>query len=65
MQRPGADVERARDSMLAGSVAQITDTLRRLEAAGVGMPFIPSMCLPEDARTLLERFTAEGMPAFR
>jgi hypothetical protein len=51
--------------MLAGSVAQTTDTLRRLGAAGVGMRFIPAMCRPEDARTRLERFTAEGMPAFR
>jgi hypothetical protein len=45
--------------------SHITDTLRRLEAAGVGMRFIPTMFLPEDARTLLERFTAEVMPAFR
>ncbi len=65
MKRLGGDAERARDTVLGGSVAQITDKLRRLEAAGVGMLFIPTMFLPKDARPTLERFTAEVMPAFR
>ena len=65
MQRMGADAEKARDTVLAGSVGQIQDKLARLQAAGVGMLFIPTFLLPADRRAALDRFMAEVAPAFR
>jgi F420-dependent oxidoreductase-like protein len=65
MKRMGADAEKARDTVLAGSVAEIRDKLARLRAAGVGMLFIPTFLLPKDRRATLDRFMAEVAPAFR
>jgi alkanesulfonate monooxygenase SsuD/methylene tetrahydromethanopterin reductase-like flavin-dependent oxidoreductase (luciferase family) len=65
MKRMGADAEKARDTVLAGSVAEIRDKLARLRAAGVGMLFIPTFLLPKDRRATLDRFMAEVVPAFR
>src|SRR5712692_7713829 len=65
MKRMGADAEKARDTVLAGSVSQIKDKLARLQAAGVGMLFIPTFLLPADRRPTLDRFMAEVAPAFR
>ena len=65
MKRMGADAEKARDTVLAGSVSQITDKLARLREAGVGMLFIPTFLLPADRRPTLDRFMAEVAPAFR
>ncbi|HSL51252.1 MAG TPA: hypothetical protein VK878_19415, partial [Candidatus Deferrimicrobiaceae bacterium] len=65
MQRMGADAEKARDTVLAGGVGEIKDKLARLQAAGVGMLFVPTFLLPADRRPTLERFMAEVAPAFR
>jgi F420-dependent oxidoreductase-like protein len=65
MKRMGADAEKARDTVLAGSVSQIKDKLARLQEAGVGMLFIPTFLLPADRRPTLDRFMAEVAPAFR
>jgi F420-dependent oxidoreductase-like protein len=63
--RLGADPEKARDTVLGGSVAEVTDKLGRLRAAGVEMLFIPTFFLPKDPRPTLDRFMAEVTPAFR
>jgi alkanesulfonate monooxygenase SsuD/methylene tetrahydromethanopterin reductase-like flavin-dependent oxidoreductase (luciferase family) len=65
MQRMGADAEKARDTVLAGGVGEIKDKLARLQAAGVGMLFVPTFLLPADRRPTLDRFMAEVAPAFR
>jgi alkanesulfonate monooxygenase SsuD/methylene tetrahydromethanopterin reductase-like flavin-dependent oxidoreductase (luciferase family) len=65
MKRMGADAEKARDTVLAGSVGEIKDKLARLQAAGVGLLFIPTFLLPADRRPTLDRFMAEIAPAFR
>lgn len=65
MARLGADEAKARDTVLGGSVGQIRDTLGRLAEAGVGMLFIPTVCLPRDRRPALDRFITEVAPAFR
>jgi F420-dependent oxidoreductase-like protein len=65
MKRMGADAEKARDTVLAGSVSQIQDKLARLRDAGVGLLFIPTFLLPADRRSALDRFMAEVAPAFR
>jgi F420-dependent oxidoreductase-like protein len=65
MKRMGADAEKARDTVLAGSPSQIKDKLAALRAAGVGMLFIPTFLLPADPRPTLDRFMAEIAPAFR
>jgi alkanesulfonate monooxygenase SsuD/methylene tetrahydromethanopterin reductase-like flavin-dependent oxidoreductase (luciferase family) len=65
MKRMGADAEKARDTVLAGSVSQIQDKLARLREAGVGMLFIPTFLLPTDRRPTLDRFMAEVAPVFR
>ena len=63
MARMGADEEKARDTVLGGSVAQIQDKLGRLREAGVGMLFIPSFFLPADKKKALDRFITEVAPA--
>ncbi|HEU5321112.1 MAG TPA: LLM class F420-dependent oxidoreductase [Methylomirabilota bacterium] len=63
--RLGMAEETAHDTLLAGSVDQVRDTLGRLQAAGVDMLWIPTMFLPRDPRPLLDRFVAEVAPAFR
>jgi F420-dependent oxidoreductase-like protein len=65
MKRMGADAEKARDTVLAGSASQIKDKLAKLREAGVGMLFIPTFLLPADRRQTLDRFMAEVAPAFR
>jgi F420-dependent oxidoreductase-like protein len=65
MKRMGADAEKARDTVLAGSPSQIQDKLGRLRDAGVGMLFVPTFLLPADWRPTLDRFMAEVAPAFR
>ena len=65
MKRMGADAEKARDTVLAGSVSQIKDKLGKLRDAGVGMLFIPTFLLPADRFATLDRFMAEVAPVFR
>lgn len=65
MKRMGADAEKARDTVLAGSVSQIKDKLATLRDAGVGMLFVPTFLLPADRHATLDRFMAEVAPAFR
>ena len=45
--------------------AAINDKLSKLQAAGVGMLFIPTFLLPADRLRALDRFMAEVTPAFR
>jgi len=63
--RMGFDEARAQDTILGGSVAQITDTLGKLRESGVGLLFVPSMFFPKDPRPLLDKFMAEVVPALR
>jgi hypothetical protein len=65
MKRMGADLAKARDTVLAGSVGEIRDKLGKLQAAGVGMLFIPTFLLPTDGRGALDRFMADIAPSFR
>ncbi len=65
MARMGADEEKARDTVLGGSRAQIQDTLGRLRDAGVGLLFIPSFFLGADKKKTLDRFITEVAPALR
>jgi alkanesulfonate monooxygenase SsuD/methylene tetrahydromethanopterin reductase-like flavin-dependent oxidoreductase (luciferase family) len=65
MKRMGADETKARDTVLAGSASEIRDKLGKLQAAGVGMLFIPTFLLPADRLRALDRFMAEVTPAFR
>ena len=65
MKRMGADETKARDTVLAGSASEIRDKLGKLQAAGVGMLFIPTFLLPADHHRTLDRFMAEVTPAFR
>src|SRR5258705_4755057 len=65
MKRMGADAEKARDTVLAGSVSQIKDKLAKLREAGVGMLFVPTFLLPADRHATLDRFMGEVAPAFR
>jgi len=57
--------EAAADALLAGSAAAVREKLARVRDAGVDMLFVPTMFLPKDARSLLERFMREVAPAFR
>jgi alkanesulfonate monooxygenase SsuD/methylene tetrahydromethanopterin reductase-like flavin-dependent oxidoreductase (luciferase family) len=65
MKRMGADPAKARDTVLGGTVEQVKAKLARLQQAGVGMLFVPTMLLPSDRRGTLDRFMAEVAPAFR
>src|SRR5258705_4241792 len=65
MARIGADEEKARETVLSGSRAQIQDTLCRLRDAGVGLLFIPSFFLGADKKKTLDRFITEVAPALR
>jgi F420-dependent oxidoreductase-like protein len=65
MRRLGRDEASARDTVLAGSVAEVQDKLARLREAGVGMLFLPTFFLPPDPRPQLDRFMTEVAPAFR
>ena len=64
--RLGRHVADARDTCLAGTPDQIREQLRQLQAARVGVLFIPSLFRPLDAlRRDMDRFIAEIAPAFR
>lgn len=65
--RMGRNAEDARDTCLAGTPAEITETLQRLQAAGGNALFIPTIAFRpyEDLRRDLDRFIAEIAPAFR
>ncbi len=65
MTRLGGDEAKARDTVLGGTIAEIKDKVARLEEAGVGMLFVPTIFLPADRRPTLDRFMAEVAPAFR
>jgi len=65
MKRMGADAGKARDTVLAGSASEIKDKLAKLQAAGVGMLFIPTFLLPTNRCPTLDRFMSEIAPAFR
>jgi len=65
MHRLGRDEDAARDTLLAGSVAEVQDKLARLHEAGVGMLFLPTFFMASDPRPQLDRFMADVAPAFR
>jgi alkanesulfonate monooxygenase SsuD/methylene tetrahydromethanopterin reductase-like flavin-dependent oxidoreductase (luciferase family) len=64
MQRFRLSEERSRDTVLAGSVAQIQDKLGRLQATGVDQLYIPTFLPPWNLEQL-DRFMTEVAPAFR
>ncbi len=64
MQRFGRSEEEARDTVLTGSVAQMQDTLGRLQAVGVQQLYIPTF-LPAWNLAQLDRFITEVAPAVR
>ena len=64
--RMGRHAADARDTCLAGTPEQIRETLGRLQAAGCGVLFIPTLFRPlADLRRDLDRFIHEIAPAFR
>jgi F420-dependent oxidoreductase-like protein len=65
MQRMGRDEATARDTLLAGGVAEVRDKLGRLRDAGVDTLFLPTFFMGKDPRPQLDRFMAEVAPAFR
>jgi F420-dependent oxidoreductase-like protein len=65
MKRMNRDEASARDTLLAGSVAQIQDKLGRLRESGVGLLFIPTMFLGKDQRTPLDALIEKVAPALR
>jgi F420-dependent oxidoreductase-like protein len=65
MRRMGRDEVAARDTVLAGSVAEVTDKLERLRETGVGMLFVPTFLLGKSPLANLDRFLFEVAPAFR
>ncbi len=65
MTRMSRDEASAKDTLLAGSVAQIQDKLGRASEAGVGMVFIPTMFLGKDYRPLLDTLIEKVAPALR
>ena len=65
MQRMSRDEASAKDTMLAGSVAQIQDKLGRLREAGVGLLFIPTMFLGKDQLKPLDDLIEKVAPALR
>jgi len=65
MQRMGRDEASARDTLLAGSVAEMQDKLGRLRESGVGLLFIPTMFLGKDQLAPLDAFIEKVAPALR
>ena len=64
--RMGRHAADARDTCLAGTPDQIREQLHQLQAARVGVVFIPTMFRPlAELRRDLDRFIAEIAPAFR
>lgn len=64
MQRFGRSETEARDTVLAGSVAQIQDKIGRMQEAGVEELFVPTF-LPAWKMEMLDRFITEVAPACR
>jgi F420-dependent oxidoreductase-like protein len=65
--RLGADPEKARDTVLGGSLEAVRDKLGRLRAAGVGMLWVPSFLLPPgpERRAAMDRIVGEVVAPFR
>src|SRR6059036_135130 len=64
--RMGRHAADARDTCLAGTPDQIREQLHQLQAARVGVVFIPTLFRPlAELRRDLDRFIAEIAPAFR
>jgi F420-dependent oxidoreductase-like protein len=63
--RLGWHVQDPQDTVLAGSVGEITDRVGRLKDAGVGLLFIPTIFLSTPFGPTLDRFIDEVAPAFR
>jgi F420-dependent oxidoreductase-like protein len=64
MRRFGRSETEARDTVLAGSVAEIQDKIGRLQEAGVDQLFIPTF-LPSWSQDQLDQFITDVAPAFR
>jgi hypothetical protein len=64
MRRFGRSEAAARDTVLAGSVAYMQDTLGRMQEAGVDMVCVPSFLPPWNLEQL-DRFITEVAPAVR
>lgn len=64
MQRFGRSESEARDTVLAGSVAQLQDKLGRMKDAGVQQVYVPTF-LPAWDSEQLDRFITEVAPALR
>src|SRR5712692_8314951 len=65
MKRMGRDEASAKDTLLAGSIAQIQDRLGKLRESGVGLLFIPTMFLGKDQLKPLDAFIEKVAPALR
>jgi len=65
MQRMSRDEASAKDTLLAGSVAQIQDKLGKLRESGVGLLFIPTMFLGKDQLKPLDALIEKVAPALR
>ena len=65
MKRMNRDEASARDTLLAGSVAQMQDKLGRLRESGVGLLFIPTMFLGKDQLRPLDGIIEKVAPALR
>jgi alkanesulfonate monooxygenase SsuD/methylene tetrahydromethanopterin reductase-like flavin-dependent oxidoreductase (luciferase family) len=64
MQRFGRSEADARDTVLAGSVAQIQDTIGRLQDVGVDQIFVPTSMPPWNLDHL-DRIITDIAPVFR
>ena len=64
VKRFGRSEADARDTVLAGGVAQMQDTIGRLQEAGVDELFVPTF-VPQWDRDQLDRFITDVAPAFR
>ncbi len=65
MRRLGGDEDKARDTVLGGTVPEVKDKLGRLRAAGVQMLWVPTFFVLGDRRAALEQFIVEIAPEFR
>ena len=65
MKRMARDEASAKDTLLAGSVAQIQDKLGKLRESGVGLLFIPTMFLGKDQLKPLDAIIEKVAPALR
>ena len=65
MKRMGRDEDSAKDTLLAGSIAQIQDKLGRLRESGVGVLFVPTMFAGKGLRAMLDTLIEKVAPALR